>query len=67
MSKWNAKNVSNITETEYGAEIAVFYVINAYKKDKIEKIEEKDQDQDPDPDLGVVIDIKIVRIDYIMI
>ena len=27
-----------------GAKIVVFYVISAYIKDKIEKIEEKDQD-----------------------
>ena len=41
-----------------GAKIVVFYVISAYIKDKIEKIEEKDQDLK----VEVEVDLKIVKI-----
>ena len=43
-----------------GAKIVVFYVISAYIKDKIEKIEEKDQDLKVE--VEVEIDLKIVKI-----
>jgi len=46
----------------HGAKIVVFYVISAYIKDKIEKIEEKGQDLKVEVEAEVEINLKIVKI-----